>query len=90
MGEVKRYSPKVRQRAIRMAVDRRGEYPSQWAAIQSAASRLSMIAETLRHWVERAGARSTRELVLGSQQMPQRGCVRTNLRTKSSNEPMRF
>ncbi|EQD80762.1 transposase IS3/IS911 family protein, partial [mine drainage metagenome] len=54
MGALKRYSPEVRERAIRMVVDHRGEYPSQWAAIQSVASKLGMTAETLRHWVRRA------------------------------------
>ena len=51
MAQVKRYSPEVRDRAIRMVVDHRGEYPSQWAAIQSVASKLGMTPETLRHWV---------------------------------------
>ena len=51
MAQVKRYSPEVRDRAIRMVVDHRGEYPSQWAAIQSVANKLGMTPETLRHWV---------------------------------------
>jgi transposase-like protein len=54
MGTVRRYSPEVRERAIRMVVDHRGEYPSQWAAIESVASKLGMTPETLRHWVRRA------------------------------------
>ena len=51
MAQVKRYSPEVRDRAIRMVVDHRGEYPSQWAAIQSVANKLGMTPETLRIWV---------------------------------------
>ena len=51
MAKVNRYSPEVRDRAIRMVVDHRGEYPSQWAAIQSVASKLGLTAETLRRWV---------------------------------------
>ena len=50
MGTVTRYSPEVRERAIRMVVDHR----SQWAAIESVASKLGMTPETLRHWVRRA------------------------------------
>ncbi|MBW7440957.1 IS3 family transposase, partial [Escherichia coli] len=30
-----RFSPEVRQRAIRMVLERQGEYDSQWAAICS-------------------------------------------------------
>ena len=54
MANVNRYSPEVRDRAIRMVVDHRGEYPSQWAAIQSVASKLGLTAETLRRWVRQA------------------------------------
>ena len=54
MGKVKRYSPEVRDRAIRMVTDHRGEYPSQWAAIQSVSQKLGMTPETLRAWVRRA------------------------------------
>ncbi len=50
MGTVTRYSPEVRERAIRMVAD----HPSQWAAIESVASKLGMTPETLRHWVRRA------------------------------------
>lgn len=54
MARVRRYSPEVRDRAVRMVVDHRGEYLSQWAAIQSVASKLGMTPETLRHWVRQA------------------------------------
>ena len=54
MGKVRRYSPEVRDRAIRTVVDHRGEYPSTWAAIQSVSQRLVMTPETLRAWVRQA------------------------------------
>ena len=54
MGKINRYSPEVRDRAIRMVTDHRGEYASQWAAIQSVAQKLGMTPETLRAWVRRA------------------------------------
>ena len=50
--EVKRYSPEVRDRAIRMVVDHsEGSTLLEWAAITSVASKLGMTPETLRHWV---------------------------------------
>jgi transposase len=49
-----RYSPEVRERAVRMVAEHRDEYSSQWAAITSVASKLGMNAETLRIWVRRA------------------------------------
>ena len=54
MGKINRYAPEVRDRAIRMVTDHRGEYPSQWAAIESVSQKLGMTPETLRAWVGRA------------------------------------
>ena len=48
-----RYSPEVRERAVRMVLEHRGEYASEWAAIQSVASKIGCSAETLRNWVRR-------------------------------------
>jgi len=48
------YSPEVRERAIKMFVEHRDEYPSEWAAMTGISSKLGMTAETLRAWVRRA------------------------------------
>ena len=48
-----RYSQDVRERAVRMVLEHRGEYASEWAAIQSVASKIGCSAETLRNWVRR-------------------------------------
>ncbi|EPR0133590.1 IS3 family transposase [Escherichia coli] len=46
-----RFSPKVRQRAIRMVLESQDEYDSQWAAICSIAPKIGCTPETLRVWV---------------------------------------
>ncbi|ENY4335098.1 IS3 family transposase [Escherichia coli O150:H11] len=46
-----RFSPEVRQRAIRMVLENQGEYDSQWAAICSIAPKIGCTPETLRVWV---------------------------------------
>ncbi|HAW2754182.1 TPA: IS3 family transposase [Escherichia coli] len=46
-----RFSPEVRQRAIRMVLESQGEYDSQWAAICSIAPKIGCTPETLRVWV---------------------------------------
>ncbi len=48
-----RYSPEVRARAVRMVLDHRADYASQWAAISSIAAKIGCTAETLRRWVRR-------------------------------------
>ena len=49
-----RYSPEVRERAVRMVAEHRDEYPSEWAAFTSISAKLGMTPETLRVWVRRA------------------------------------
>jgi len=44
----------VRERAVRLVMEHQGEYPSQWAAICSIATKFGVSSETLRKWVRRA------------------------------------
>ncbi|ELW6513442.1 transposase, partial [Escherichia coli] len=46
-----RFSPEVRQRAVRMVLESQGEYDSQWVAICSIAPKTGCTPETLRVWV---------------------------------------
>jgi transposase-like protein len=49
-----RFSPEVRQRAVRMVLDHASDHASQWAAIGSIAAKIGCTAETLRKWVRQA------------------------------------
>ena len=54
MNTSKKYSPEVRQRAVRLVLDHQHEHPSEWAAIRSVAEKIGCTAETLRGWVRQA------------------------------------
>ena len=49
-----RFSPEVRQRAVRMVLEHGGDHASQWAAIGSIAAKIGCTTETLRQWVRQA------------------------------------
>ena len=54
MDKSTRYSPEVRERAVRMVFEHQGEHESQWAAIESISAKIGCTAETLRKWVRQA------------------------------------
>ena len=51
MRKSPKFSPEVIERAVRMVFDAKDQYPSQWAAIESIASKIGRTGETLRKWV---------------------------------------
>jgi transposase-like protein len=53
MMKATRYPPELRERAMRLVREHRGEHPSEWAAIGSIAKKLGMTPETLRKWLRR-------------------------------------
>ena len=54
MKKTNKFSPEVRERAVRMVQEQRGEYPSLWAAIESIAPKIGCVPQTLNEWVKRA------------------------------------
>jgi transposase-like protein len=45
-----KFSPEVRDRAVCMVEEHRGDFPSEWAAMRSIAAKVGCTAETLRRW----------------------------------------
>ena len=54
MGRPSKYSPEVRERAVRMVLEHQEQYDSQWAAIRSIAEKIGCSKEVLRRWLRQA------------------------------------
>ena len=48
-----KFSPEVRERAVRMGQEHSGEYPPLWDAIESIAPKIGCVPQTLNEWVKR-------------------------------------
>lgn len=48
-----KYSPEVRERAVRMVLEHARDYPSRWAAVSSVAAKIGCNPATLHEWVKR-------------------------------------
>ena len=53
MKKSNKFSPEVRERAVRLVQEHRGEYPSLWAAVESIAPKIGCESQTLLEWVKR-------------------------------------
>ncbi|WP_156885221.1 IS3 family transposase [Acidihalobacter ferrooxydans] len=90
MKKSMRYSPEVRERAVRMVVEHQGEHDSQWAAMASIASKIGCAPETLRKWVRQAEReQGRREGLTTSERERLKALERENRELKRVNEILR-
>ncbi len=90
MNKGQKYSPEVRERAVRMVFERQAENESQWAAINSIASKIGCAAETLRKWVRQAERdQGKRAGLTSSEQERLKQLERENFELKRANEILR-
>lgn len=54
MTKSNKFSPEVKERAVRLVQEHRGEYSSLWAAVESIAPKIGCVPQTLLEWVKRA------------------------------------
>ncbi len=87
MARPTRYPQEIRERAVRMVIEQRKEYPSEWAAVSSIAGKFGMTGETLRQWLRRAEVDSGQRLGLMSDERERmRALERENRELRRANE----
>ena len=87
MTRTGRYPSEVRERAVRLVMDHRDQYTSEWAAITSIAAKCGMTAETLRKWIRRAQVDSgVRQGVTSDERERLRELERENKELRRANE----
>ena len=90
MGRPNKYSAEVRERAVRMLLEHRQEYPSEWAALGSIAAKIGCTAETLRKWVRQAEIDHGRRAGLTTSERERlKQLERENRELKRANEILR-
>ena len=66
MNKSNKFSPEVRERAVRLVQEHRGQYPSLWAAVESIAPKIGCVPQTLLDWVKRGEVDSGQREGLGT------------------------
>ena len=90
MARVSRFSQEVRERAVRMVFEHRGEYGSEWEAMCSIAEQIGCSAETLRKWVRRSEVdEGKREGLTTDDRARLKQLERENLELRRANEILR-
>ena len=91
MTQRTRYSPEVRERAVRMVFDHSSEYESQWATIVSIAAKIGCSPETLRKWVRQVEVDTGRRGGLTSDERDRvKELERENRELRRTNEILRL
>ena len=86
-----KYSPEVRERAIRLVQAHRGDYPSLWATIESIAPKIGCSSATLSEWVKRAEVDTGQREGVSTQERERiKALERENKELRQANEILRL
>ncbi len=85
-----KYSPEVRERAVRLVLDNQRQHESRWSAILSISSKIGCAPQTLNEWVKKAEVdRGARTGVTTEMAEKMKALERENRELKQANEILR-
>ncbi len=91
MRKSTKFSPEVRERAVRMVQEHRGEYPSLWSAIESISAKIGCVPQTLHEWVKKSEIDAgVREGVTSEERERIKALERENKELRRANEILKL
>ncbi len=91
MSKTNKYSPEVRERAVRLVQEARKDYPSLWSAVESIAPKIGCAAVTLHDWVKKhAIATGVRDDIPTAESERIKALERENKELRQANEILRL
>jgi transposase len=85
-----KFSPEVRQRAVRMVLDHECDYPSRWSAVVSVADKIGCAPQTLHEWVKRTDIDSGKRAGISTDTSEKlKALERENWQLRQANEILR-
>lgn len=87
MSKNNKFSPEVRERAVRLVQEHRDEYRSLWAAVESIAPKIGCTSTTLLDWIKRSEVNNgTRPGVTAEERERLKALEKENRELRRANE----